>query len=484
MPSAHQLLDQIDGITYRLDLAGVIALFGGDYAVSALETIHLYKWRDRFGWYNYPGTMTVARKFGQIARSRFWDSIFPGPNEDPEKAFGLEGKEGPPYIAAISGTKLSKTGHLAYLLSKAAGEKKSYNLKLKLPDGSDARETTPATVTVIRLWEPESEGQGNSDQVVPTRHHRYALLSIIPSLVCLIAFVWCLLAHDALCAMLILLGMINSGVSSLLLGSAKLSFHFPPSSKGAPVGDGFMCPNQKDFIVLRGSERAVAAVTRGSFKLDFPTTFNEGKNYHLIGISSLLLMTHVLVQLLLIPLTTFFGQLLFLASLVASGLYHLYLSSHDSDTVQQQLLLQKLRPMITKVALGTRTQIAVFICLALADGRELQTEGKPDYEKILNAVIPNETEVWKSWRAKVISRLEMWNPAAQQQPFPDLELSSSDDHWPSSCEKKLHKNLIDDAWCVFAGYPQFQAIMPKDEDEEWESDMSCLSSYRHVTGCV
>ncbi|KIJ60768.1 hypothetical protein HYDPIDRAFT_98055, partial [Hydnomerulius pinastri MD-312] len=77
MLSPSQILQTINRTNYKLDLSGVVGLFGGDSAATALETIHFYKGRRWAGWYNYPGTVTVAKKFGQMADSRFWDSVFP-----------------------------------------------------------------------------------------------------------------------------------------------------------------------------------------------------------------------------------------------------------------------------------------------------------------------------------------------------------------------------------------------------------------------
>lgn len=473
MPFA-QFLNNINALRYRLDMAGIVALFGGDYAVSALLTIHIHEWRNQIGWYNYPGGITVACRFGQIAKSPLWDTLFPGPNEGPAKAFGFDGKQGLGYTEVLSGTKLPSTGHLVHLLSRAVDKRvcnvsKQWIEKEVAREGEKVRQSMLATVGVVKLSEPRGK---NSDQLVPKRHRRYALYSIIPSLVSLIASCWCWFANDTLCAMLILTGMLSSGISFLCLGSAKLSLDLPTPSKGAPVGHGFLCPNEKDIIILMGSEQAVATITRGRFKLTFPAILND-KNHHLIGVSSLLLVTHSLVQLLLMPLITFFGQLLFISSIVASGFYHLYLSSLDNEAVQQELLSGKLPMTIGKVELGTRTQLAVFVCLALAD--ELKNT-KLDYEKILKMLIPNEPEVWEEWRKTVVSQLQKWIDGQQQRPFSHLELDSEDIRGYSAGDKRLRKDLIDDARLVFTIYPQLRAKMFEDpsvdaELADWPSSL-------------
>ncbi|KAJ8593139.1 hypothetical protein M405DRAFT_701365, partial [Rhizopogon salebrosus TDB-379] len=68
---------------FTLNFSGVAGFFGGDEAVQAMKTIHLYKARRWTGWYNAPGSFTIAKCLGPIANSRFWNALFPGPNENP-----------------------------------------------------------------------------------------------------------------------------------------------------------------------------------------------------------------------------------------------------------------------------------------------------------------------------------------------------------------------------------------------------------------
>ncbi|KAG2142553.1 hypothetical protein BD769DRAFT_1348918 [Suillus cothurnatus] len=44
-------------------------------SISAMTTVHLYHRRRWLGCYNSPGSYTVAKKFGQLANSRFWDGL-------------------------------------------------------------------------------------------------------------------------------------------------------------------------------------------------------------------------------------------------------------------------------------------------------------------------------------------------------------------------------------------------------------------------
>ncbi|EIW55252.1 uncharacterized protein TRAVEDRAFT_94054, partial [Trametes versicolor FP-101664 SS1] len=69
--------------SFTLDISGIAGFFGGDASVAAMNTIHIYSGRRWMGWYNQPGTYEVARRYGQLAVSRLWDALYPGPNLDP-----------------------------------------------------------------------------------------------------------------------------------------------------------------------------------------------------------------------------------------------------------------------------------------------------------------------------------------------------------------------------------------------------------------
>ena len=82
------------GAKFTLNSAGVAGFFGGEEAISAMATVHLYKGRRFLGWFNSPGSYTIAKRFGRMANSRFWDGLFPGTNDSPAISFELDGKQG------------------------------------------------------------------------------------------------------------------------------------------------------------------------------------------------------------------------------------------------------------------------------------------------------------------------------------------------------------------------------------------------------
>ncbi|KAI0822659.1 hypothetical protein BC628DRAFT_1388459 [Trametes gibbosa] len=373
---------------FNLDISGVAGFFGGDVAVTAMATVHIYQGRKWLGWYNSPGSYEIAKRYGQLGRSRFWDGLYPGINVDPAVLFELDGMPGPKYRGVQSGTIIAQTGHLAHLLLQECKDTSRHHPILRVPQ---SRRTTPIAVTVVELHH-------TPDAVQYPRLFRNATspLASLPIMASLATCVACLVYHDWYCFSMILLGMISSGVSCYVIGTGQFTFTHPKHANGAPSGDGVLIAEDK-IVVLKGAEGAVTPITRGRFSLKFTSE----PEYHNIGVCSMLLTAQFLAQLLLVPQGEIFGQIMFLCSLAVSWAYNSYLSSLDRESFQRRILIDQVlrEPARRKYEFGTRTAMAVFVLLVLspADAEALR--------KILDDLLPNETKVWRVWKKVVVEKV-------------------------------------------------------------------------------
>ncbi|KAF8132292.1 hypothetical protein EV363DRAFT_1416558 [Boletus edulis] len=470
MFSSTQIIHSINDSTYRLDLTGVVGLFGGDSAVDALETIHLYAGRRWAGWYNYPGTVTVAKRFGQMAEGRLWDSLFPGPNESPAVTFNLAGKFGPDYNGSFSGTKL-RTGYPGYLMAAESAYSPCKPLQLLRKDNTEARKTgSSATVAVISLPPQQRErirrsltptGVGGTKQrhgfipINPKYNPPLALLAIVPSLISILASVICFLANDPLCASLIILGIVSSGFSSLALGSATLKIRVPIPSAASPPGDGLMLLDDGSIIVLKGEEADVNVVTKGEFELDYST-----------GILPASKASHHWIQFA--PLDDAVLGTAPQSSLAAPSLAK---SSSSSPSLRPERIIctwyrmkeSSLHRDILSRELSARhgKLDARHEDANGRDGRQEPLKSKPNM--VLSNVLPNDTPVWAYWRSKVLKELErFWNPKSSSLYVPSIQAAPEEpgdiDEYARFTEqdKMLLGDLVDDAWCVFNGYSKWR----------------------------
>ncbi|KAG2033626.1 hypothetical protein BDR03DRAFT_1002004 [Suillus americanus] len=488
MPYKHPV--NIDTGQFDLDVSGVAGFFGGEEAISAMQTIHLYKYRKWMGWYNSPGSWNVGKKFGMLANSRFWDGLFPGPNEDPANFFELDGKQGPKYVASRSGSILEHTGHLAYLIMQTCKEELGVQVK--------GRVTKRNKVTLIQtqlVFEESTAKEKPPVRTIPPHGGHRTRVAILPIAVSFTTCALCGWTYDWFCCSMILLGIVSSGISSLVIGSASLELQGVKPASTAPPGDGMLIDGD-DIVLLLGKEENVATITRGKFTLNYEPwvkkrsrkekkkrpvpgdgkksnsrsdaeaglqnhSLEHGPNqeaipirdeYAAIGLCSLLLVIQLLAQLLLIPQGTFFGQIMFLSSFAASWAYNLYLSSIDKEYIQEQLLLKILnldeRHMRT-YSLGTRTTAAVFACLILQPpGVYAESEWKRlgfEPEGIIRKFIPNNTPVWITWREKILGVMRDRKVRSRDTCYDLLQMSDEEKDMFEPNDQNLLEHLLEDA---------------------------------------
>ena len=366
---------------FNLDVAGIAGFFGGQEAFAAMSSVHLVQGRRWLGWYNSPGSYHVAKKYGILARSRIWDGLYPGVNVDPATMLELDGKVGPRYVGAHSGTRINATGHLAYLLMEYCSK-------------DEPKEVKPGDLhlTVVTLQESKHEN------VIILPASPFDPLAIIPIFFSIGSAVICAVFGDWYCFAMVMLGVICNGLSCYVIGSATLEFKPPKSSEYSPPGDGvlFGLPGSR-VMVVKGSERVVAGVTRGRFNLHYAS---EPK-YHNIGFISLALTTQFLLQLFIVPQGQLFGQIMFLSSLSVSWIFNAYLASVDRQELQKEILTTAILGNLKLYTVGLPKWMSLVTFAAVC------LEAKPeDTRAILDEMIPNNTEVWKRVKEAVIERFE------------------------------------------------------------------------------
>ncbi|KAF8415493.1 hypothetical protein L210DRAFT_3586053 [Boletus edulis BED1] len=433
---------------FNLNPAGVAGFFGGEEAVSAMASVHLYKGRRWLGWYNAPGSGTMAKEFGRIANSRFWDALFPGPNDPPAVVFGLHGKKGPRYIAALSRMSF-QTGHLGYLTMERSKELNAMKIK--------GRETLPINVAYLAMK--------NVDDKVPVKllPFKTALWGLIPITVSVVTCVMCSLVYDWFSFSVILAGMITSGLTSAVIGEGRLVIEsvMRPFA-GAPPGHGILI-GEDEVVVIKGAEGDVNVITKGRFDL---VMAGAKMRYHAIGLCSLLLLVPVLLQLLLIPQGTFFGQLMFLVSLGVSWVYNFYLSSLEREKLHTDIFFEALgSPQMLRFQAGTRTTMATFVCLLLFHGVERSSPEKDrDLRiKILDSCLPNDTVIWRRWKEKVVEQHLNIDDDAGNLPY--LAENGEDQVFLES-DRALLRALLNDAGTAFREYLDCRGILPDDSSHQ------------------
>ncbi|KAF8123758.1 hypothetical protein EV363DRAFT_1179059 [Boletus edulis] len=415
-------------------MSGVAGLLGGDDAVSAMTAVHVYGNRRWLGWYNTPGSFQIAKRFSSFAKSMFSRGISNSSSKslymDPTALRESVSCKGPKFRAAHSGTVIEETAYPAALFVKECA---AWNSEGRVVPG---RRTQPVGITIADL------GQAPASEMHPAPSSAFTLLAAsVPIATSIGTCALCAVCEDWYASSLILVGIVASGVSCLVIGSADFVFTHPEPAKGSPAGDGILSAD-KDIVLLRGTEGAVNSITRGQFSL----RFSSEAHYSLIQWCSLLFFVQCITQLLLIPQASLFGQVMFLTSLGVSALYNAWLSSSDEDKIHRKLLFGGVleNPTLTKYTLGTRTAAVVFILLVL----QLQ-----DPTKLLDELLPNDTKVWKQWKTVILEQLRNCrdNSFLSESKLGDVDGFTQQ-------EQGLLNLLYDDARAAYNGYKDYLGV--------------------------
>ncbi|KAI0325961.1 hypothetical protein GY45DRAFT_1329554 [Cubamyces sp. BRFM 1775] len=436
---------ELDHRAFTLDASGFAGFFGGDGAAESVATVHLVKWRRWLGWYNAPGLFEIVRQYGGLIASKGASSLFPVirsiKSRDPATIFGLDGQHGPRFIASYAGSEFLGCGHLAHLLARRVRHSHLVSRLIVIPNVRRKIPQYNVTTMDLSLELPEPETRP------PMLKNKQVFFAILPIIGSLVATIYCAYIADWYCCASIALGAVANGLACLQLGSGRLTFRHPAPRDGAPPGDGiFILEGRAGVIVVRGSEGAVSSLTLGQYYLDFPE--DPRVRYLLTGICMAILVVNCMVQLLFIPQGTLAGQSVFVASLALSWLYN-HVLALDKEDMQTDILLGEVLHLqeqdVKKFAFGTRTAMVVFTVLSL---------WPPSPDKLLDALLPNNTPVWQRWREVLVKQL-------RAAPFKGLRFDK--EHWEipefdSSSQKLLHDLFVDaeeayGAWCKYGRKP-------------------------------
>ena len=429
-PSIMRLLQLDQPSRFSLDMSGAAGLLGGDDAVSAMAAIHVYGNQRWLGWYNTPGSFQIAKRFNSFAKSvslrgnlLFSKSV----HVDPTSLFELDSYKGPKFWAAHSGTIIQETSYVAALFMRECA---AWDSEGKMVPG---RKSQPIGITIADL------GRAPAPEMRPARNSSFTLLfASIPIAVSIGTCALCAICGDSYASSLVLIGIVASGISCFVLGSADFVFTHPEPAKGSPAGDGILS-SDRDIVLLRGTEGAVNSITRGSFSL----CFSSVAHYNLVRSCSLLFFIQCITQLLLIPQASLFGQMMFLASLGVSALYNTWLSSLDKEKMHQKLVFERVleNPTLTKYTLGTRTAAVTFMLLVLQP---------QDPTALLNEFLPNDTKVWRQWKATILGQLR--HPT-ERYFLSESKLRDRDEFTQE--EQDLLNLLYEDARAAYNGYRDY-----------------------------
>ncbi|KAI6143370.1 hypothetical protein BKA82DRAFT_4017638 [Pisolithus tinctorius] len=422
--------------TFVLNSTGVAGLLGGEEAMSTVALAQVYDSRRWLGWYNTPGSYIIGKRFRRLAHSIVSDlHVNPGSGVesevvhiDPALLLQHDGwPKGPVFKGIYSGTSLQVTGPLASLLMKKCVRKPGVSIP--------GRTTQPVNVTIARL----EKVPGLKPQM--KFHHSPPICAIIPIVVSLATCAMCGLYGEWYGFSMILLGILARGLTCVFIGSGELLFDHPKCAEGSPPGDGILgCDHE--LVLLKGAENVVNAVTRGRFFF----SFRSKHTCRMVELCSFLLIAQAIAQLICVPQSNFFGQLMFAFSIATSWVYNLWFVSFDKEEVRQKIFCDVLgSPQLDKFVFPNRCSAIVSLLLFSGDNQGLSSDPKK-LMKTMDGLLPSGSLVWGIWKEIVIKHLTE-----------ELPLHFDDTHWNhqdlnSESDRMLLKTLLKDAQTAYDAF--------------------------------
>ncbi|KAI6007848.1 hypothetical protein EDC04DRAFT_2907581 [Pisolithus marmoratus] len=399
--------------TFMLNSTGVAGLLGGEEAMSTVALAQIYDRRKWLGWYNTPGSYIMGKHFRRLAHSIISDShVNPrsgtGPSEmvhiDPALLLQHDGwSKGPVFKGIYSGTTLQETGPLASLLMKRCIRISGTQVEGRL--------TQPVNVTIARLEQ--------NPRLQPQMKFRHSppLHSIIP----------------------IAVSFTYLGLTCVFIGSGELTFDHPKCAEGSPPGDGILGCDQ-ELVLLKGHENVINAATRGRFFF----TFRSKHACRMVELCSFFLIAQAIAQLICVPQSGLFGQLMFVFSIATSWVYNLWFLSFDKAEVRKEIFRNVLgSPKLKKFIFPNRSSAVVSLLLFSCDRKEPSSDPQK-LKKIMDGLLPSGALVWEIWKGVVIEHLANGQPLC----FDDTHRNHPD--LSSEPDRSLLQTLLKDAETAYA----------------------------------
>ncbi|PIL33956.1 hypothetical protein GSI_03664 [Ganoderma sinense ZZ0214-1] len=456
----------LSNAAFTFDSFGIAGFFGGENALAGMATVNLIPGHRWCGWYNNPGSYEIAKRYGALGKLKLCDALFPEGDQDPAHVFKLDGPGGPPFVPVHSGISQS-TGQIARLFAQWAADRELYRRERfsgrvgarhdvtivhlgHIPPGATQYPDLPKSSNFLFSLLPNLVSVGGCVLCALVADW-FAFASIAIGIVAH-GFACCVIGSGKLEFVLPKLvwpgpgnGVLNGDENMVILigpegavnavtrsrfrlrygtepsqvprrvqpergdavvedekrvhnaaPSPKKTGNPPPSLKG--VGR----PDDLSSTSLPNDSVSSRSLSRWS---EHMRQWCSSPPQYLIGHCAILLMLQFLAQLVLIPLSTLFGQLMFIMTVIASWLYSVCLSV-SCEEIQTKILLDMLQLQdddrdVRKYRLETWTATVAFASFVLASSRPLD-----DAPAFLNGLLPHDTVIWTAWKAWMATKLK------------------------------------------------------------------------------
>ncbi|KAG0309774.1 hypothetical protein BGZ98_008231 [Dissophora globulifera] len=384
--------DFLDSLS-KLNFIGVVSLFGGEIALSALRYSVLIRSTSQSLYLSMvvsPGLQTVSLKMFRRMEDRVSKAMSGGIEDDKRDIIGLSASGKYEYIGLHSGTKMKVGSILGEALAKASVEFKDVE---STRSGPQRRGLQLKVMKLGRLSEEVNRGirmeaDGGLSGI------RAAILYIIP-LITVVGVVVAVLDKDYGACALIILNVICNMAVTFTVRSYGVSYPSGNASPGSPPGDALIQnADGTEMCLILADENTLQYLFQKPLVVPPAPDDKLWNTLHLFAAYSSYLM--VIVNIIVIPFSDIVGQLTFGILMFFGVVQNLTLSILDGN----ELLLRSMRRLfIIEPAEGYTFQTrssAIAYCMLRSKSTDIRQ---------LKYLLPD-TMTFGAWGDKVIEKVK------------------------------------------------------------------------------
>src|ERR1700761_180434 len=393
-------LDFSDSLT-KLNFIGVVSLFGGEIAISALRYTALIRnvlLSAYFTMVLSPGLQTVSLKMFKQMDDRVSRAISGGPRDDRKDIMGLSASGKYKYVGIHSGTKMS----VASILGEALiGASKSTNpgdtIDVHCSRNVKQRRDLKLKVIEISMENPMEDEGVNGKSFGPIMRvdnklfgYRSVLMCMIP-LITIAGIVITLLAEDYLVFSLISVNVISNVLVAVTTRSNGIRYPIGKPSEGCPKGDILVeTSDGTDMCMVIADEEVIQYLFQKSLIMPPNPESMMWKYGHILA--AYLSYIVVVVNIILLPFSTAGGQIIFGALIFFGVVQNILLSTFDGDGMMLEAIQKFFTIQPTKEYVFQTRSTAVAFCLMRSGSEDV---------KPLRHLLPD-TETFDIWFENVL----------------------------------------------------------------------------------
>jgi hypothetical protein len=386
-------LDFSDDLT-KLNFIGVVSLFGGEIALSALRYtvlirsvfLSLY-----FTMVLSPGLQTVSLKMFKQMEDRVSRAISGGPRDDKKDIIGLSSSNSYKYVGVHSATNMPITSILGEALIRTCEDEHPTEVVCSRPESPERN----LSLKVVEIAQLEKVETGNLMHVKSQRFgYRSVLLYTIP-LITIAGVIIVLLAEDYMAFALILLNILCNMSVTFTVRSNGVKYPDGHSAGDSPPGDIFVeTRDGKETYLVIGDENIIQYIFQKPLVMP-PGPDNKMWNYlHMAAAYVSYIM--VIVNIILLPFSTIGGQLIFGLLIFFGVVQNILLSTFDGDKLLLDMIERRFKVGSTKEYIfQTRSSVIAFCML----------RSKPKTVGPLRDLLPS-TPIFDSWFENVMKTVD------------------------------------------------------------------------------